>query len=1735
MENQNDWGGENAEISNNSESYHNPGFNAWSDCWKDVTAPGQNGPVASMSRANYPPVRPGFGMRNNDQQIQVLPNGIHPHHHTGHPGHHPHHLMHLNQFEEDSRRVPTPSSGPTGFRNISDRGDTPPISKNVTFNPLKGNNSNPSSETTQKTQNINTNNNSQYKNSQNNPQNNNAFYMQQQYMQNPHLYQNPMHSHFTHQNHLNHLNSHNNSQTNLLVKPPEDVFKFKHDHNRRSQNPASTVNNQENYTELAQQQNFTPQAKTTTTTPTSQTCPWIKHNKQYKRGSEGLTEEIHDFLRYIETTPEEHYMRRTVVKRIKKVIKDVFPHAKIRVFGSYKTGLYLPTSDIDVSVIMEDLDTKDKVQSKKALDSLKHALLANQMFPIIDPNNRHNDLKVLENAQIPIIKFRDWESSVNVDISLNIQRGIATVELVKQYLIEYPCLKSLVFVLKQFLLQRDLNEVWTGGLSSYSIVLLVVSFLQSLAISNKEHKPTSLTRINEILNKAKKSQQQQVSKSSKNNNNTIDSTTDTITNNTNSNSLQNSNNSDNPENSTTSSSFPNSSSTTKVQNSNNNNNNTSSRRNSQGNITLISSSSLNPAAPSSLSTTDTRKLLSELEKFSKNVVNQNFSNSRSASSNTANNSSEQTDGNLANIPLPFSSRNSSATPPKISKNDENENNYCSDGNSSSSEISSISEETNSDDYDLMTDSSDSEEGENSQNNSNSSTTSSKSNNNDEPLPDSENLGMLLIYFFELYARHFDYKNHSITVRNESSLYIPKKQMSLQMQGFEPEEAELKIEMEEEENNQSSPKRNLDGNWRREVPKKENNQDFNSDEMMTNTDFTGETRFEPGILSIEDPLLPSNDVGKGSYAAGQVRQAYDSAYRILQRAIHTKVPAQGKLDTFHYSSLSRIIKITDEVRRYREWIKRKYKNKLKMHERRKRKRRELQKNVVKSVEKREESVVNRLDDLTNELPSENRFENAVKNSGNQVHHGYSNSNPLPMPHSNNKYDNLVGQSTVGSGSRDNLNKTQVHIQNHQIPPQNDNNSNLQTRASPGQDKINQTNMQNVNYNQLLAHMHQQHLQAQQQQQIASQNPPPPSVDPSVNQHPQQQQQYNMAGMNSAIWSMLMSNPNLQSYMQDPTKMAQFLTSLSQQQSSNYQNGQNNVNQNYPSPQQNGPQAPPQQNRPYPVNPPPRHSPVNHGVRTPQNNNFPPQNFRNNNNSNMSNQVDMQAVSNFIVNNNNMMQRGNLNNNNLNQIHRQSPTNNTIHPSSNQNRYSPSTANALANPNVTPTNNNNQPHSSYATVLRSGSSNSSEDRDSKNEISRGEVQNGQNSYNSNYRNSNSNRNSNYRQNISQNSYNSGSRPSYNTRESHSQNSVHSRNNQTDSNNNPQTPHHSIEDILRKTNSVNPRLMEGSSRDDYDTDQNNFNSDSDCGAEVSLTYNRTLDSSKPNFDRNMRNSSTEPEPESISTDQDLGDENEDEESENNGSSSEDENNDFEDDDVTPRNKLNFYENENKMASDRMQTVYKKYDDKNYKNRKNNHNSNTSTPVIKPSSSKSDFKINSKSDNYKIHDTKSDSKLNSSKDRLFNQSSPRTNRNQESEENNQSTPKQPKTPTAGTGSETQKSSGTPGSGSRTTRITPQFLAMRAFGEIKAQATKNTTPRRSLDTGRKDSLSTGVGSESNKGSESQISVKRSLTRPSPSPSPNKPSNNSSSRNSGKMKKSSSGVKINLDNAGSGQNSGTKS
>ena len=185
--------------------------------------------------------------------------------------------------------------------------------------------------------------------------------------------------------------------------------------------------------------------------------------REYEFNSLGLHDEILDFFNYISPKPSEELMRNEVVQRVRGVIQNKWPEAKVEVFGSFNTGLYLPTSDIDIVVFGN--------WPVLPLFFVEHEL---KNAEIAVPGS----LMVLDKTTVPIVKFTDKWTEVKVDISFNMQSGLLSAKKIKTFLKQYPILDKLVMIIKQFLYQRNLNEVYTGGIGSYSLILMIISFLQ---------------------------------------------------------------------------------------------------------------------------------------------------------------------------------------------------------------------------------------------------------------------------------------------------------------------------------------------------------------------------------------------------------------------------------------------------------------------------------------------------------------------------------------------------------------------------------------------------------------------------------------------------------------------------------------------------------------------------------------------------------------------------------------------------------------------------------------------------------------------------------------------------------------------------------------------------------------------------------------------------------------------------------------------------------------------------------------------------------------------------------------------------------------------------------------------------------------------------------------------------------------------------------------------------------
>lgn len=63
-----------------------------------------------------------------------------------------------------------------------------------------------------------------------------------------------------------------------------------------------------------------------------------------------LHTEIDHFYKYMQPTPIEHALRKSVIDRVNSTAQQIWPNASAILFGSYASGLTLPNSDIDLKV-----------------------------------------------------------------------------------------------------------------------------------------------------------------------------------------------------------------------------------------------------------------------------------------------------------------------------------------------------------------------------------------------------------------------------------------------------------------------------------------------------------------------------------------------------------------------------------------------------------------------------------------------------------------------------------------------------------------------------------------------------------------------------------------------------------------------------------------------------------------------------------------------------------------------------------------------------------------------------------------------------------------------------------------------------------------------------------------------------------------------------------------------------------------------------------------------------------------------------------------------------------------------------------------------------------------------------------------------------------------------------------------------------------------------------------------
>ncbi|XP_027771483.1 uncharacterized protein LOC107005675 isoform X2 [Solanum pennellii] len=203
------------------------------------------------------------------------------------------------------------------------------------------------------------------------------------------------------------------------------------------------------------------------------------------------------------------------VKRVARSLQVLWPRSRTNIFGSNATGLSLPSSDVDLVVSLPPVRNLEPIKEAGILEGrngiketclqipiimlvveVPHDLISSSLSNLQTPKAEPTELTVEEGNTFQADSTCSDSSSspqwskmnecvkdvkaVRLDISFKSpsHTGLQTTELVKELTEQFPATTPLALVLKQFLADRSLDQSYSGGLSSYCLVLLITRFLQ---------------------------------------------------------------------------------------------------------------------------------------------------------------------------------------------------------------------------------------------------------------------------------------------------------------------------------------------------------------------------------------------------------------------------------------------------------------------------------------------------------------------------------------------------------------------------------------------------------------------------------------------------------------------------------------------------------------------------------------------------------------------------------------------------------------------------------------------------------------------------------------------------------------------------------------------------------------------------------------------------------------------------------------------------------------------------------------------------------------------------------------------------------------------------------------------------------------------------------------------------------------------------------------------------------
>ncbi|XP_036384747.1 poly(A) RNA polymerase GLD2 [Megalops cyprinoides] len=183
-----------------------------------------------------------------------------------------------------------------------------------------------------------------------------------------------------------------------------------------------------------------------------------------------LSQQILDLFQACKQQSDDLEKKEVCRAQLQREIQWLFPNSRVYLAGSSLNGFGSRSSDADLCLVVQEGPLNQKTDAVYILS------LVQKLFYRLSYIERPQLIR----AKVPILKFRDKVSGVEFDLNVNNVVGIRNTFLLRTYAYIESRVRPIILVIKKWARHHGINDASRGTLSSYSLVLMVLHYLQTL-------------------------------------------------------------------------------------------------------------------------------------------------------------------------------------------------------------------------------------------------------------------------------------------------------------------------------------------------------------------------------------------------------------------------------------------------------------------------------------------------------------------------------------------------------------------------------------------------------------------------------------------------------------------------------------------------------------------------------------------------------------------------------------------------------------------------------------------------------------------------------------------------------------------------------------------------------------------------------------------------------------------------------------------------------------------------------------------------------------------------------------------------------------------------------------------------------------------------------------------------------------------------------------------------------